>query len=194
MLSRPLVMIMFLLVLVSTGCRPLCVVGPSNDTNLKTLWFGQRVDLVGDYAWVRTQTYPGSRIYIEPVDLSNLTSCIECSDIAIRLDAYYKVEWVRGFSRQIKSLRVVNDIESAELIGSIKIASAKELRAFWKLPVGFIHNNDKFVIWFKVVNKKTGELVFAAQRPDFIANSKDVALEGEYFSKIIDDFDHQKSR
>jgi len=191
---RKLIFPILSVVLISTGCRPLCLVGPPNDTASRTLWFGQKTDLAGDYAWERKQPYKNSTIYIEPVDLSSLKNCDGCTNLATRLDGYYKIEWIRGFSGKVKSMRVVNGKDDAELVGSIKIAGVKEIRSFWKLPLGFIHNSDKFIIWFKIINKSTGELVFAAQRPDFISNGNDVSLEGEYFAKLVDDFDHQKSK
>lgn len=132
-LALPLAMIL-------SGCRPLCTVAPTDANQTKTAWFGKDLELPGNDAWERKGSYTGSALYFEPVDFSSMEACKDCKELTEKLASMYKTEWNREFAAHVKSLRVVDRKEDAEFIGSIKIASVKEIRSFWKIPVGFISN------------------------------------------------------
>lgn len=170
------------------NCRPLCLVKPPDERDSRVRWFGGTIQLEGDFAWERKTSYTGTLTFVEPVDLSTLLNCQECKTLASRLEEMYKTEWTSRFSTQVKSLKVVEDKSVAEFVASIKVAKVNEIHAFWKLPVSFLRNNDRYEIWFKIVDKKNNSIVFAARRPDFISCKKDIANQATYFAGLVDNF------
>jgi hypothetical protein len=176
------------------GCRPLCRVEIPAPQASWTAWFGPDIGIertgLWPTRWRRLADYQGGTVFVAPVDGVVIADCQPCEPFRQRINQVFGKALEAALGSQCRSLKAAANRESADYLLSVKVASVREERLFFKLPIGLAGGaHDRFEFWLKLAEARTGWVAFAYRsRSSPIESEEDLRIVSRWVVSSLDQF------